>query len=233
MRGSGLFALRMAWRETRGAHRHFVYFLVCITVGVAALVGVQSFADSLTLAIARSAKSLLGADVEIRATRPLSPGSAAVVAGLTREGVAVTRVRELVAMAQAGAGPRAPVQLVELKAVEQGYPFYGRLVTDPDRPLASLVGHGKALVHPSRNDVYQAIGHHPNLKPARYEMKLAPGDWLIVTSDGLHAHVEPEELQQAVASAQPSAARLASALVDLANQKGGSDNCTVVAVRCY
>src|SRR5439155_864375 len=109
----------------------------------------QSFADSLTLAIARSAKSLLGADVEIRATRPLSPGSAAVVAGLTREGVAVTRVRELVAMAQAGAGPRAPVQLVELKAVEQGYPFYGRLVTDPDRPLASLVGHGKALVHPS------------------------------------------------------------------------------------
>ncbi|PYO59199.1 MAG: hypothetical protein DMD83_00070 [Candidatus Rokuibacteriota bacterium] len=149
MRGSGLFALRMAWRETRGAHRHFVYFLVCITVGVAALVGVQSFGDSLTLAIARSAKSLLGADVEIRAARPLSPGSAAVVAGLTREGVAVTRVRELVAMAQAGAGPRAPVQLVELKAVEQGYPFYGRLVTDPDRPLASLVGHGKALVHPS------------------------------------------------------------------------------------
>ena len=149
MRGSGLFALRMAWRETRGAHRHFVYFLVCITVGVAALVGVQSFADSLTLAIARSAKSLLGADVEIRATRPLSPDSAAVVAGLTPEGVAVTRVRELVAMAQAGAGPRAPVQLVELKAVEQGYPFYGRLVTDPDRPLASLVGHGKALVHPS------------------------------------------------------------------------------------
>src|SRR5438552_14743187 len=114
MRGSGLFALRMAWRETRGAHRHFVYFLVCITVGVAALVGVQSFGDSLTLAIARSAKSLLGADVEIRAARPLSPGSAAVVAGLTREGVAVTRVRELVAMAQAGAGPRAPVQLVEL-----------------------------------------------------------------------------------------------------------------------
>jgi len=139
----------MAWRETRGAHRHFVYFLVCITVGVAALVGVQSFADSLTLAIARSAKSLLGADVEIRATRPLSPDSAVVVAGLTREGVALTRVRELVAMAQAGAGPRAPVQLVELKAVEQGYPFYGRLVTDPDRPLASLVGHGKALVHPS------------------------------------------------------------------------------------
>src|SRR6266478_379013 len=122
MRARGLFALRMAWRETRGAHRHFIYFLVCITVGVAALVGVQSFADSLARATARSAKSLLGADVEIRSTQPLSPDSASVVAGLAREGVAVTRARELAAMAQAGTSARAGVQLVELKAVEQGYP---------------------------------------------------------------------------------------------------------------
>jgi protein phosphatase len=91
----------------------------------------------------------------------------------------------------------------------------------------------EALVHPARNDVYQAIGHHPNLKPAHYDVKLAPGDWLIVTSDGLHAHVGPEELQQAVGRAEPSAAKLAAALVDLTNQKGGSDNCTIVVVRCH
>ena len=89
----GVFALRMAWRETRGAHRHFIYFLLCITVGVGALVAVQSFADSLTVAIARSAKSLLGADLEIRSTRPLSPDSATVVARLTREGATITPVR--------------------------------------------------------------------------------------------------------------------------------------------
>ncbi len=91
----------------------------------------------------------------------------------------------------------------------------------------------EALVHPARNDVYQAIGHHPTLKPVHYEMKLAPGDWLIVTSDGLHAHVGAEELQKVVAKAEPSAARLAAALVDLTNQKGGTDNCTVVVVRCH
>jgi putative ABC transport system permease protein len=147
---TSVFALRMTWRETRGAHRHFVYFLLCITVGVAALVAVQSFADSLTRAIAGSAKSLLGADLEIRSTQPLAPDAAAVVAGLAREGVAVTRVRELAAMAaamaQTGAGARS--QLVELKAVERGYPFYGRFVTDPDRPLDGL-GQGRALVHAS------------------------------------------------------------------------------------
>jgi protein phosphatase len=91
----------------------------------------------------------------------------------------------------------------------------------------------EASVHPARNDVYQAIGHHPTLKPAHYDVKVSTGDWLIITSDGLHAHVAAAELQQAVAKAEPSAARLAAALVDLTNQKGGSDNCTVVVVRCF
>jgi putative ABC transport system permease protein len=144
---SAIVALRMAWRETRGAHRHFVYFLISITVGVAALVAVQSFTDSLTRAVARSAKSLLGADLEIRSTQPLSPDSAAAMRALASEGIAVTAVRELAAMAQTGAGTRS--QLVELKAVEPGYPFYGRFTTDPDRPLDALVGRGRALVHPS------------------------------------------------------------------------------------
>src|SRR5262245_9369576 len=105
-------ASRMAWRETRGAHRHVVYFLVCIIVGVAALVGVQSFSDSLARTVARSAKSLLGADVEVRSTHPLSAESSAVVTSLARDGADVTSVRELAVMAQAGSRSL----LVELKA---------------------------------------------------------------------------------------------------------------------
>src|SRR5262249_13303480 len=131
------FAARMAGREMRGARRHFAYFLACIAVGVAALVAVQSFADSLARTVARSAKSLLGADVEIRGMRPLSAAGAAVVARLEREGVAVTHARELAAMAQVGGEADARTLLVELKAVEPGYPFYGRFVTHPTRPLPS------------------------------------------------------------------------------------------------
>jgi putative ABC transport system permease protein len=145
--------LRMAWRETRGAWRQFVYFLVCITLGVGALVGVGSFAENLERTVGRSARSLMGADVEIRSTQPLSAEAQTVVGRLEREGLGVTRVRELVAMAQpgsvrAGAGPPRS-QLVELKAVESGYPFYGRLTAEPDQPLASLIGGSRALVHES------------------------------------------------------------------------------------
>jgi putative ABC transport system permease protein len=140
-------ALRMARREMRGGFRHFAYALACLTVGVAALVAVASFADNLERSVARSAKSLLGADVEIRGTQPLSPSSASAVARLAAQGISVTRVRELVAMAQSGRDART--QAVELKAVETGYPFYGRLRTEPDRPMASLLGDERVLVHPS------------------------------------------------------------------------------------
>ena len=139
------FVFRLAWRETRGAWRHFGYFFACITLGVSALVGVGSFADSLERTVARSAKSLMGGDVEIRSTQPLSVDATGLVSE-PRAGVEVTRVRELVAMAQAGA---QQTQLVELKAIEPGYPFYGALVTDPDRALSTLIGDGRALVHES------------------------------------------------------------------------------------
>lgn len=142
------FVFRLAWRETRGAWRHFGYFFACITLGVSALVGVGSFADSLERTVARSAKSLMGGDVEVRSIQPLPRDAAALIAELPGGGarVAITRVRELVAMAQAGPSRS---HIVELKAVEPGYPFYGALVTEPARPLEALIGGGRALVHDS------------------------------------------------------------------------------------
>jgi protein phosphatase len=90
----------------------------------------------------------------------------------------------------------------------------------------------EAAVHPKRSEVTQALGRHFDVEPARYELKLAAGDWLIATTDGLTAHVQDEALRDIVRSAV-SAPRLASQLVETANARGGSDNCTVVVVRCY
>ena len=142
------FVLRLAWRETRGAWRAFGYAFACVTLGVAALVGVGSFADSLERTVARSARALMGGDVEIRSSQPLPvPASEiAAAAGPSSGGVEVTGARELVAMAQAGP---SLTQLVELKAVETGYPFYGMLVTEPAGALDTLIGGGRALVHGS------------------------------------------------------------------------------------
>jgi protein phosphatase len=90
----------------------------------------------------------------------------------------------------------------------------------------------EAAGHPRRNEVAQAIGKYALLEPARYDVSLSPGDWLLACCDGLYAHVEERALRKEIGKAGVSARELADRLIDLANQGGGSDNCTVVAVNC-
>jgi putative ABC transport system permease protein len=142
------FAVIMAWRETRAGWRHFVYFLLCIALGVGALVGVGLFAANVERTVIREARSLMGGDIEVRLSRPMSDQGLAVLRSLEAQGVSTMHVSELVAMAaRANGGPdandhrgqAAPTQLVELKAIESNYPFYGALRTVPARPALELL----------------------------------------------------------------------------------------------
>ncbi len=116
----------------------------------------------------------------------------------------------------------------------------GRLdqVTRDQTLVARMVelGHLKpeeALTHPSRNEVAQAVGKRAEIEPAFHTVRLAPGDWLIAACDGLHAHVDAATLQETIARAAPAAADLADRLVAMADDRGGSDNTTVIAVRGF
>ncbi len=91
----------------------------------------------------------------------------------------------------------------------------------------------EAAGHPARNEVLQAIGTRTAIEPAHCKLKVAPLDWLLVTCDGLYGQVDDRVIQTTLSKAPPSAALTANRLVELANQSGGADNCTVVAVRCY
>jgi len=90
----------------------------------------------------------------------------------------------------------------------------------------------EAEKHPRRNEVSQAIGKYALLEPGSYDVALKKGDWLVASCDGLYAHVTDRMIQDAIAKAGTSAVGLADRLIELANQGGGSDNCTVVAVHC-
>jgi protein phosphatase len=112
----------------------------------------------------------------------------------------------------------------ELRQMTRDQTLVGRMVE-----LGRLTAE-EALIHPSRNEVTQALGQFPDLSPSLLEAKLASGDWLIAASDGLHAHVQPSELPAVISRAR-SAMVLAHRLVGMADQGGGSDNCTVATVR--
>jgi protein phosphatase len=91
----------------------------------------------------------------------------------------------------------------------------------------------QAAVHPARNEVAQAIGRQPDVEPAVSQFKMVRGDWLIIACDGLHAHVDLALMERITKDCPASATILAHKLVDMANERGGSDNCTVVAIHCY
>jgi putative ABC transport system permease protein len=141
------FSLTMAWRETRGAWRHFLYFFFCIALGVGTLVGVGLFAANVESTVAREARGLMGGDLEIRLSRPISADGQAILRSLESRHIGVLHISELIAMASRHgreASPSHPpsvisTQLIELKAVEPAYPFYGTLKTDPDRSVSELM----------------------------------------------------------------------------------------------
>lgn len=136
------FIVVMAWRETRAAWRHFLYFFVCIALGVGTLVGIGLFASTVEQTVAREARGLMGGDVEIRLTRPISENGRSVLQTLAQRGITILHVSELVGMAsrpELRSSSAGSTQLVELKAVEPHYPLYGTLRTQPSLPLSTLI----------------------------------------------------------------------------------------------
>jgi protein phosphatase len=89
----------------------------------------------------------------------------------------------------------------------------------------------EALTHPARNELTQAIGRHTKLEISPVTLPLAADDWLLVACDGLHTHLDNDTIAEAVIGGG-NAPRLANDLVRLANRNGGSDNCTVLTLRC-
>ena len=79
---------------------------------------------------------------------------------------------------------------------------------------------------PMRNVILQAMGHQRELKVAIGKLDLRDRDCLVLCSDGLTGDVSDEEIMKIVLGERPEVA--AQKLVDLANERGGKDNITVI-----
>jgi len=92
------------------------------------------------------------------------------------------------------------------------------------------IGEDAARSHPQRNLLTQALGIPGALEVETGLTELRPGDWLILTTDGLTEVVRGEEIVHSAAeSLVPEP--LCERLVALANARGGPDNITVIAAR--
>jgi len=84
----------------------------------------------------------------------------------------------------------------------------------------------EALSSPYRNVITRSLGNAPNVEVDVITHDLHPGDVFLLCSDGLSGDVTAEEMRDAMTNTSPS--RAASDLVDLALERGGRDNATVL-----
>ncbi|MGO6996351.1 ABC transporter permease [Rhizobium leguminosarum] len=127
-------AFRLALRELRGGIRGFYIFLACIALGTGAIAAVNSVSQSITDTIASQGQELLAGDVRFELNnREATPEELGFLEGLGTVSVS-TGLRS---MARKPDG--SDQALVEVKAVDDAYPLYGKFVAEPDYSLAALL----------------------------------------------------------------------------------------------
>ncbi|HKG90290.1 MAG TPA: FtsX-like permease family protein, partial [Gemmatimonadaceae bacterium] len=139
---------RLAWRESRTARRRLFLYMSSISLGVAALVAIDSFAANITRSVRDQSRQLLGGDLLLSARAPVAPAADSLLDSLAASGSAqMARVTTFFSM---GVVPRTGrTRLVQVRSVRGPYPLYGRVVTQPADRWGALQSGPNVFVDPA------------------------------------------------------------------------------------
>lgn len=128
------FILKMAWRDSRASRKRLLLFSLSVVLGIAALVAIGSFTVNLKQAIDEQAKGLLGADLVVSSRTEFSAPVLEHLAGIGGE---QSRTREFSSMLVFQSANDA-ARLVQVRAVEANFPFFGEFEAVPADAPAEL-----------------------------------------------------------------------------------------------
>ena len=143
-------AARIAIRELRSSRAKFLFVILSVAIGVAALTGVRGFSASFRSTLLLRARAIMAADLSARMFQQPTPDEQRGLSAVEATGTRVTPVTELLSMASS-ARTLEPL-LVSLKAVDPArYPFYGTvelapLSGNPHPSLANLLTPASVIV---------------------------------------------------------------------------------------
>jgi putative ABC transport system permease protein len=138
-------ASKVAWRDLHASPAKFVFVVLAVAVGVAALSGVKGFGYAFKGMLLRNAKQLIAADVQAQIFRDITPEQNRALERIANRYGAMTRATETISMS-ASRNEHIP-QMVSVKGVDPAvYPFYGTLKLDPARPLCDLLKDDSSVV---------------------------------------------------------------------------------------
>jgi putative ABC transport system permease protein len=137
------FVLKMAWRDSRASRRRLALFSLSVVLGIAALVAIGSFTANLREAIDDQARGLLGADLVITSRQPIVPAVQDHLRGLGGEQAREVSFSSMMVF-HPGEGSRT--RLVQVRAIEGRFPFYGEFLTRPAQATARLATGGPVVI---------------------------------------------------------------------------------------
>jgi putative ABC transport system permease protein len=122
------FVVAMALREMRASWRRLLFFFLCLAIGVGAIVAIRSVIQSVRQVFAGEARALISADAIISSNRPFDEALTATIDGRLKAARATGHMSvELATMVRAAEREGSATRMVELRAVEPGFPHYGEL----------------------------------------------------------------------------------------------------------
>jgi putative ABC transport system permease protein len=138
-------AAKIAWRELQASRAKFLFVILSVAIGVAALTGVRGFSDSFQKTLLGEARTIMAADLSARMFRQPTQQEEQQLNVLASHGIQRTEVSDTVSMVSS---PGDPVPLlVSLKAVDpRQYPFYGTVVLEPAGDLRQVLTDATVVV---------------------------------------------------------------------------------------
>lgn len=138
-------ASKIAWRDLRAAPAKFLFVVLAVAVGVAALSGVKGFGYAFKGMLLRNAKQLIAADLQAQTWGLPTPEQLSGMQKIADRYGSMTRVTETVSMA-GSVNQRVP-QMVSVKGVDPSvYPYYGQLKLNPAQPVSKLLDNDSSAV---------------------------------------------------------------------------------------
>jgi putative ABC transport system permease protein len=136
------FILKMAWRDSRASRRRLVLVSLSVVLGIAALVGIASLGDNLKRTVEAQTKGLLGSDLAVTSRRAFPDDTLAYFKTVGVEMARELSLNSIVSFPGRGNQRR----LVQVRALEGNFPFYGDLVTTPADVMPKLATGNFALL---------------------------------------------------------------------------------------
>jgi putative ABC transport system permease protein len=197
MRTSRLLAL--AWRESRTARRRLLLYMSSISLGVGALVAIDSFASNTQRSVREQARALLGGDIALSTRQDFPTPVRDSMAALRREGAGVAEVTTFASMALVER--TGNTRLAQIRGVTTGYPFYGEILTSPANQWARLHTGRHALVDPALLIALDArVGDTLALGFARFiilgTLTSVPGDVAVTSAIGPRVYIPSQYLDE-------------------------------------